>query len=110
MDTEKALLGSLLWNGEKIEEAVDEITPEMFDNKVNEVIYSTMLSLFNKGLKIDSLTLINEIIKKKKGLKDTIKEYVSEIVEQSPSTALIDNYVGIIKENYVRKSLKNNLI
>ena len=67
-ELEKALLGTLLFNSNAIVNIYEILKSECFYDYKHQLIYSTIISLFNKSNPIDSITVSNE-------LKSMYKDY-----------------------------------
>lgn len=103
---EEALLGSILINPDAIGEIVQIISPEDFYKNNYKLIYQEMLKIYEKGVIIDPLLLVNSL-EKKKLLEDVGgEEIVYDLTEVVPTAANAMSYAKAIKE----KSIQRNLI
>lgn len=102
---EKMVLSCLLINPEAIELTFKKISVEMFYFKNHQEIYKAIMVLFKKNIPIDILTLItflqdNGKLKKIGGIK-----VVMELVRQIPNLIYLEDYLKLIKDKYIRRSL-----
>ncbi|MBP5835993.1 replicative DNA helicase [Candidatus Phytoplasma meliae] len=104
-EAERALLGVLLLNPEKIAFAVDMINENAFYDVKHQDIFKAMKKLYQEGQKIDyvsiSGTLDNEKLLQKIGGID----YLIELVEMTPSTQYLDTYMELIKETALKREI-----
>ncbi len=104
-EAEKAVLGALLIEEDAIVRVVDFLKSKHFYDPRHEIIYSTIVELFEKRKSIDVLTLTNELRKKKKLKKVGGVTYITELVNSVPSSSHIEEYARIVKEKSVRRGL-----
>jgi len=106
LESEKALLGSIMLRPEAINDIVDIIKDNSFYAEKHRLIFKTMLELLSKSTPIDLLSLSHRL--KEKKLLDQVggNTYLSEIVESVPSSANIKHYAEIVQ----KKSMMRDLI
>ncbi len=102
-EAEISILTSILIKESNINIAVQELESEIyFYNATNRFIYSCMIELYMKNIKIDATTLIN-LIKIKDNKFNVV--YISEIIDKVVSYSNIKAYIKIVKEKYYLKKL-----
>jgi len=105
-DAELAVLGSMLSSKEAVSKAIQHLKSEYFYKSAHSQIFSVMLILFDQGIPIDTISVI-EILKKKKQLDIVGGSYfITGLVESVPTAAHVDRYSKIVTE----KALLRNLI
>jgi len=105
LDAEMAVLGSLLIDPEAIIQIADKIKPEQFYRGSHQKIYAAMLSLFERREPADVLTVSNEL-KESNDLESVGGEgYLAELVNAVPTSANIQSYTSIVRENSIRREL-----
>ncbi len=102
---EKMILSCLLINPEAIELTFSKISVEMFYFRNHQEIYKSIMRLAKKKIPVDILTLItflqdNGKLKKIGGIK-----VVMELVRQIPNLIYLEDYLKLIKDKYIRRSL-----
>ena len=102
---EKMVLGCLLVNSEAIEISLKIISSDFFYFKNHQEIYKTIIFLHKNQLPIDSLTIItflqdNGLLNKIGGVKVLI-----ELFRQVPNLAYFEDYLRLLKDKYIRRSL-----
>jgi replicative DNA helicase len=105
IEAEIALLGALLIDPEAIYKIVDLIKHEDFYKPAHQIIYSTILYLFEKREPIDIITTTNRL--KEIGEIENIggPAYLFELINKTPSVTNVINYAKIIKDKKARRDL-----
>ena len=103
---EESLLGTLLWNAERFHDVVDIVEPEAFYSPRNRYIFEAMFTVSQRGGSIDSVTVGTQLADTNR--LDVIggREYLTELIERSPSTVHPDSYAKIIQDKYTRRRLQ----
>jgi replicative DNA helicase len=102
---EKMILSCLLINKEAIEITIRTLSVDVFYFKNHQEIYKAIIFMYQNNLPIDILTLItflqdNGLLKKIGGIKVLI-----ELVSQIPNLVYLEEYIRLIKDKYIRRSL-----
>lgn len=105
IEAEKALLGSLMLDGEGITKVADLIKPGDFYKEAHSKIYQAMLDLFNKNEPIDLLTLTQKLEEKKELEEIGGASYLSEILSSVPTPSHLMYYAKIVREKKVLRNL-----
>jgi len=105
LESEMALLGSIMIRPVAVHEIVDVITKESFYAEKNKIIFSTMLEMHSKGTPIDMLSLSHRLKERKELNKVGGNSYLTEIIESVPSSANIKHYAEIIQKKYLMRGL-----
>ncbi|HUC89025.1 MAG TPA: replicative DNA helicase [Candidatus Paceibacterota bacterium] len=107
VDSEKAVLGSIMLRPGAIHEINGIINADSFYASKHSQIYKTMLELSNKGEPIDILSVSHKLTEK--GLIDSVggSSYLSELVNAVPASTNIKHYAEIVsKKNILRKIIE----
>jgi replicative DNA helicase len=107
LESEKAILGSIMLRPGAIHEINDIIYPESFYASKHAQIYKIMLDLSSKGDPIDILSVSNKL--KEKGLLEQIggSTYLSELTNSVPASTNIKYYSDLVsKKNILRKIIE----
>lgn len=105
LDAEQATLGAVLLDWSSMNDVVSLLRPDHFYSQQNQVIFQTLLELFGKNVRGDSLTLINELTKNNLLDKAGGPAYVASLTETVPSSANLDYYAKIVLDQAMRRSL-----
>ena len=108
MDSEKAILGSIMLRPGAIHEINDLIEPETFYASKHKEIYKIMLELSGKGEPIDIISVSHKL--KERGLAESIggSNYLSELTNAVPASTNIKHYANIVfQKSILRKVIES---
>lgn len=102
---EKMILSCLLLNSEAIEITLKTISVDVFYFKNHQEIYKAIILMYKNNIPIDIVTLItflqdNGLLQKVGGVKVLI-----ELLSQIPNLVYLEEYLKLIKDKYIRRSL-----
>jgi replicative DNA helicase len=102
LDSEKAVLGAVLINGERFFELADRLAPADFFRDAHRLIFREMYAMASEGLAIDLRTLISRL--RDADLLETVGGplYVSELADFSVRSSNLDAYASLVKEKSLR--------
>lgn len=105
LEAEQSVLGSILIDPSCMESVVAEINADSFYLPQHKVIFSSMMLMYTQSKAIDPVILADTLAKS--GNYDTAggREYLLQLAQSVPSTANIENYVIIVKEQYYLRAL-----
>lgn len=105
IESEKAVLGSIMLRKEAMHEVEDIITPDSFYVEKHKKIFQAMLDLSVKNEPIDMLSLSTKLSEQK--LLDQVggNVYLAEVVNVVPSSTNVKHYADIVQKKYVLRSL-----
>lgn len=105
LESEMAVLGSIMLRPEALYDIVDVLKPDSFYSEKHRVIYDSMMELFVKKSPIDLLSVSSKL--KEKGWLDQIggNTYLTEIVNVVPSSANIAYYAEVVQKKYMMRRL-----
>ncbi len=105
VESEQALLGSILLRPEVIVEVMDILRPDAFYADKHRTIFDAMLRLYEKREPIDILTLSSK-------LKESVDldriggmSYLTEIVNSVPSASNVEHYAEIVSKKHTMRKL-----
>jgi replicative DNA helicase len=105
LDVEQSVLASIFLDRDAMLLAVETIEANYFYKNSHRIIYQAMLDLFNNKTEIDLLT-VSDMLQKKKELEDIGGVYyLTEIVNSTPTSANVEEYLNIIKEKALARML-----
>jgi len=104
-DAEVNVLGAMMLSREAISRAQGILGADAFYNQPHKVIFEAMLSMNDKGMSGDILSL-KEYLKSKEQL-DFIGgvAYLAEINTRTPTAAYVENHCRIVQERYLKRCL-----
>jgi len=108
IEAEKALLGCMLIDEESRIKVFETVKKDFFYSSAHQQIFSSMIKLFERNERCDLITLTNQL--KQDGKLEEVGgvEYLTEIAEFVPTAAHIDEYIKIVKDKYILRSLISN--
>lgn len=107
LEAEQSILGSILVDSACMEEAVAQINADCFYFPQNRAIFSAMMLMYTNSKAIDPIIIADALTKE--GLYDTAggRDYLIQLANSVPSTANIEYYAKIVKEQYYLRALVN---
>ncbi len=108
IDSEKALLGSIMLKPEAMHEIIDMVKPDSYYSEKHRIIYNSMLELFEKNEPIDILSLSSKLKEKKQFKQIGSGVYLTELVNFVPSAANIKHYADIVQKKFMMRNLINS--
>jgi len=105
IDSERALLGSIMLRPEAIHEIMDIIKADAFYAEKHRIIFQSMGELFQKNEPIDLLTISARLTEKNQLDQTGGTNYLTELVNLVPSSANAEHYAEIVQKKYVMRQL-----
>jgi len=105
LETEKTVLGGILVNNKNLNVVLSIITPDDFYKDSNRTVLEQMVTLVDKGLPIDLLTLTEQI--QKTGALEEIggSPYLASLMDGVPKSLNVEYHARIIKEKALLRRL-----
>ncbi len=105
IESEKALLGSIMLRPEALYDIMDFLRDESFYAEKHRIIFQGIMDLFGRHEPIDMLSLSNRL--KEKNVLDGIggSAYIAELVNTVPSSANAKHYADTVQKKHVLRSL-----
>ena len=105
IESEMAVLGSIMLRKDAMHEVEDMVSPDSFYAEKHKKIFQAMLDLSVKNEPIDMLSLSTKLGEQK--LIEAIggNQYLAEIVNTVPSSTNVKHYADIVQKKYVLRSL-----
>jgi len=106
-EAEMSILGVTFIDNSLIEKICDELNVDMFFEEKNKYLFEAIEELYKNNITIDAKVVKEELDKKKRLNSVGGMNYISEVIESVITTANLDYYINILKENYIRRNLIN---
>ena len=105
LEAEQAVLGSLLIDADCIKDVMDKLQPEDFYIRQNREIFETIYTMFSYSKPVDGVTVAEEM--QKNGTYDelTTRNYLVQLMEVTPTSANVMEYVAIVRSKALLRSL-----
>ncbi|MFT5833708.1 MAG: replicative DNA helicase [Cognaticolwellia sp.] len=102
---EEAVLGALMLDKDALTVVIDILRPESFYSKAHQIIFKSIMKLFEKMQPVDLLTVTEEV--KKEGALETIggAYYLVELTNRVASAANIEFHARIIAQKHIQREL-----
>ena len=96
IDAERAILGSLILNGELVDEVRRKLEPEAFARPDHAALYRLLLTMASKYEAIDTVTVPERVAREGRDEQFGGLSYVMQLPDSVPSTAAIRHYVAVV--------------
>ncbi len=105
LESEKAVLGSIMLRAGAIKEIDDMLPAEAFYSEKHRIVYRSMLELAGKNEPIDLLSMSSKLREKKQLESIGGATYLSELVSVVPSSTNVKHYAEIVLKKFLLRSL-----
>jgi replicative DNA helicase len=104
-EAEMAVLGAIMLDRTALSKVIEVLDADCFYKEVNRKIFETMLSMFERSITIDLISLSEEL--RRRSLLDVVggSFYLAEINRATPSAANVEQYARIVQEHYLKRQL-----
>ncbi|MCS7298349.1 MAG: replicative DNA helicase [Spirochaetia bacterium] len=104
VEAEKACLGALIVDNDKILKVIDILREEHFYLEKHRDIFRAIMELYDEKNPVDIITLQNKL-KEMGKLENVSISYLSSLLDSIPTTANVEYYARIIYEKYILRSI-----
>ena len=104
-DAEIAVLGAMMLDLTAVEKVIDILELNSMYSETHKIIYNAMVSMFNRKINIDIVTLSEELLKLNALESIGGTYYLSEINSKTPTSANIEHHAQIVQEKYLKRVL-----
>ncbi|MFX0549857.1 replicative DNA helicase [Hathewaya histolytica] len=109
IEAEQSVLGSMLKDKSAIAGAVETLKGEDFYKDSHKTIFNTVLTLYQKDIPVDMITLLEELKSTSKIEESGGITYITEVNNSVISTANVNSYIKIVKDKAIlRKLIKSS--
>lgn len=105
-DAEQSVLGCILQKSDCIQDVMIYLKPEYFYLPQHKTIFASMVAMYsNPGVAIDPVIIADALAKS--GQYDSAggRDYLVQLAQAVPSTANVESYAKIVKEQYYLRRL-----
>ncbi|WP_027380434.1 replicative DNA helicase [Chryseobacterium daeguense] len=107
VDFERLVIGTFLIDKKGLDHSIDLLTPEVFYDPRHQVIFSTILKLYESNHPVDLMTIIQDLKREEKLSQAGGDSYIIDLTMGVSSSAHIEYHVRVILEKYILRSLIN---
>ena len=107
-DMEDAVIGACLLECNAIGRIYDLIDEEVFYHDANQLVYRTMIEMYQSGLPIESFSLADYLIRSKGVMNlgpDNVSYYLSKLTKSVVSSANIEYHSHCLREMWTKREL-----
>ena len=105
VDLEEVVLGAMMVDKKGVDEVIDILNPDVFYKEAHQLIFESIVNLFQSSQPVDLLTVSSEL-KKSKTLERAGGEfYLIQLTQKVSSSAHIEFHARIILQKYIQRSL-----
>lgn len=102
---EQSVIGAMFLSRYAVQKASESLSPESFFLEKHSKIFSVIRDLANQDIPIDITTVTSEL-KTRKILKEVGGvEYLTEILDATPTAANVDHYIQTVEDKSILRSL-----
>lgn len=105
LETEQAVIGSILINPECVTVVLSQLKPDYFYMPQHKAIMDAIMILDTLGSRIDALTILDKLSSSDSFDIESGKNYLFQLAQMVPSAANVENYCKIVREKYFLRSL-----
>ncbi|MDO4813300.1 MAG: DnaB-like helicase N-terminal domain-containing protein, partial [Eubacteriales bacterium] len=105
LEAEQSVLGSMLIDANCIKDVMEKLRPDDFYLRQNREIFETIYSMFIYSRPIDGVTVAGEMEKNGTYDENTTRNYLVQLMEVTPTSANVMEYVGIVRDKALMRSV-----
>lgn len=105
LDSERALLGSILLRSEVLFEILDTISEDCFYSEKHRIVFKAIMELFSKKEPVDILTLGSKLKENNQLEQIGGNTFLSELINTVPSSANAKYYAKIVHKKFMMRRL-----
>ncbi len=102
---EQAVIGSMLIDPACIPVVLKDARAEHFYYKANKDIFETIYAMFNYGLTVDPITVMEQMKERGVFQEESTRAYLAELMDITPTAANVTEYVSIIRDKALQRDL-----
>lgn len=102
---EKSILGQILIDNESVYRVAGELSENLFTVPENKIVVRAILSLLHKDVKIDLLTVTQEIVSMKMLQQVGGVPFISDLTNRIATTYNLELHFKILQQNYIARNL-----
>lgn len=103
--SERALLGGLLQDGDRVLEIVRLVTPEAFYRRDHGALFRLIVTMAGAGVAVDLVTVSDYAMRGGEPERYGGLAYIAELPEHCPSTANLAHYAQVVREKHQLRTL-----
>ncbi len=109
VEAEQAVLGSLLIDSGCVRRVAAILRESDFSVALNQDLYRVIVTMDRDGQPIDGLTVCAEALRQSLAEEKTLRKYLAQLMEITPTAANVEMYADIVARTARRRELKTAL-
>ncbi|HLJ44620.1 MAG TPA: replicative DNA helicase [Bryobacteraceae bacterium] len=105
LDAERFVLGSIMLDDSTFIQIAGSLEPDDFSIEKHRRIFARMVDLYDRGERIDRVTVANELIKQNQLESVDGLSYLVSLDDGLPAVSNIDSYVRIVKDKSILRRI-----
>ena len=105
IEAEEAVLGCMLINTNAVPKAIQILEKNSFYSTTNQIIFDSMVELFDHNKTIDYVSITDQLKKNKKLEEIGGAYFITGLSKNAPSAENIDYYAQIVKEKFILRQI-----
>ena len=105
VEAENAVISTLLFNGNHIEWISGVLTAEMFYKQSNALVYESVKSLYDEGIPVDAIAIVERLKKTGKLEEAGGSAYLKTLADKVVSMSNLENHANYILEKYIGRRM-----
>jgi replicative DNA helicase len=105
LEAERGVLGSILLVNEAFDDVADRLQAHHFYNDANQRIYKAIQALYERSVRIDAVTLFEELKRTNELEHIGGDDYLVQVLESVPHAAHAKYYADIVRDRAIQRSL-----
>ena len=104
VEAEQAVLGSMLINSGCVRRVAAILRESDFSVALNQDLYRVIVTMDRDGQPIDGLTVCTEALRQSLAEEKTLRKYLAQLMEVTPTSANVLEYVRLVREKALLRS------
>ena len=109
VEAEQAVLGSMLIDSGCVRRVAAILRESDFSVALNRELYRVIVTMDRDGQPIDGLTVCAEALRQSLAEEKTLRKYLAQLMEITPTAANVEMYADIVARTARRRELKTAL-
>lgn len=105
IEAEQAVLGSMMLDKDAVISALEVLKEDDFYREDDKAVFASIASLYLKTEPVDLITVKKELTENGNFERIGGMDYLASLPSKVPTTANIDRYIKIVKEQSMRRKL-----
>ncbi len=106
-EAEEAVIGAMILDKDAIRQAKEILTADDFYTNKYGLIFAVMCELYDEGVPVDVVTIVDRLIVKKASQEIASKQYIGHLSMSVPTSIYVKNYAQIVKDKSLLRRIIN---